>query len=264
MRYTTLVLTILFLLSLSAGSAATFQNAQEAPTKTLYKPTGNEVTLTGTIAVKGNIPRTLLYDMTADPVCVDLNRGHRETDFLLISNQRLLNTFVYIKTGEPLKEYRFEVPETEVVLERKNCRFSPRILGIRAGQPLSIVNRDPTFHNTHPTPRLNPEWNYSQAVGSSPMVKTFSRPEQFIPIKCNQHPWERAILGVFDHPFFAVSDAFGNYEIRGLPPGRYKLGAWHEELGEQEIEITVVGGESRKIDFTFDVPGKAKIGSQLN
>lgn len=53
-----------------------------------------------------------------------------------------------------------------------------------------------------------------------------------------------------------VSDEFGNYEIRGLPAGTYKLVAWHELLGEQEIEVTVVSGENRKIDFTFDVPVK--------
>lgn len=259
MRYTMLVLTLLFLVPLSSGSPATFQNLQEAPAKPLYQPTGNEAILTGTIIANGKIPTTLLYDMSADPVCEDPNRGHQETDFLLIRDQRLVNAFIYVKSGEPLREYRFEFPKSDVVLERKNCRFSPLVLGLRVGQMLSIVNSDPTVHNTHPTPRLNREWNYSQAAGSSTIVRTFSQPEQFIPIKCNQHPWEKAYLGVFDHPFFAVSDAFGNFEIRGLPPGTYKLVAWHRELGEQEIEITVAGGENRKIDFTFDVPGKTDL-----
>lgn len=48
----------------------------------------------------------------------------------------------------------------------------------------------------------------------------------------------------------------GNYEIRALPPGTYKLVAWHEQLGEQEVEITVAAGENRQIKFTFDVPVK--------
>ena len=262
MRYPTLVLTLLFLVSLTSGSAATFQNPQETPAKPLYKPSGKEVTLTGSIIVNGEIPKARLYDMSADPVCVDLNRGRNETDFLLIKNQRLQNAFIYVKDSESLKSYRFEITETEVMLDRKNCRFLPLALGMRAGQRLSIVNSDPTVHNTHPTPKLNPEWNYSLAPGSSPLSKTFSRPEQFIPVKCNQHPWEKAYVGVFDHPFFAVSDAFGNFEIRGLPPGTYKLAAWHKELGEQESEITVAGGENRKIDFTFDSP--AKTGSRMN
>ena len=200
------------------------------------------------------------YDMTADPVCVEQNRKPVYTNDLLVNEQRVLNTFIYVKDGEPLNNFRFEVPESEVTLAHVNCSYSPHVLGIRVGQRLSIVNSDATVHNTHPTPKLNPEWNMSQAAGGPPYVTTFNRQELFIPIKDNQHPWERAYLGVFDHPFFAVSDNFGSYEIRGLPPGKYTLVAWHERLGKQELEITVVPGESQKIDFTFDL---AKTGSRM-
>jgi hypothetical protein len=236
------------------------QDPPETPTKPLYKPTGNEATLSGTIGVKGELPRPLRYDMTADPICVDLNRGRLEVDDVLISNRQLMDVFIYVKSGELLGAYRFEVPESEVVLEHKNCRYSPRVLGVRVGQPLAVINSDPTPHNTHPRPKINNEWNQSQGPKSPPIVKRFSHSEQFIPVKDNMHPWKMAILGVFDHPFFAVSDQFGNYEIRGLPPGKYKLVAWHVRLGEQEMEITIVGGESRKIDFTFDL---AKPGSRM-
>jgi hypothetical protein len=252
MRYPTLtILTLFFLWSLSPGSPSA--NAQETPEKPLYQSTGNEATLTGTIGVKGGPARVFRYDMTADPICVDLNRGRLEVDDVVIHNQQLENVFVYVKSGEALKTYSFEVPESDVVLEHKNCRYSPRILGIRAGQRLAVSNSDPTPHNTHPTPRINDEWNASLAPGAKSLVKIFNRAEQFIPVKDNMHPWKRAILGVFDHPFFAVSDQFGNYEIKGLPPGKYTLAAWHERLGEQTMEITVVGGENRKIDFTFDL-----------
>ena len=253
MRYPTLILTLVFLLSLSSVSPAAWQNPQETPTKPLYQPTGNEATLTGSIIASGEAPTERRYDMTADPICVKLNVGRYGLQDLLINNQRVLNTFVYLKSGEPLDTYRWEVPSSEVLLEHKNCHYSPRILGVRTGQRLSIVNSDPTAHNTHPVPKYNQEWNASQAPGGPPFVKSFSRAEQFIPVKDNMHPWTRAMVGVFDHPFFAVSDEFGNYEIRGLPPGKYKLVAWHETLGEQEMEITIIPGENRKIDFTFDL-----------
>lgn len=260
MRYMTLVLTLLFLVSLSSHSAATFQNPQETPAKPPYRPSGNEATLTGTIIFNGEVPRRPRYDMTADSVCVEQNREPVYVQDLLIKQQRVLNTFIYLKDGEPLNNYRFEVPDSEVVLAHKDCSYSPRVLGIRVGQRLSVVNSDRTVHNTHPTPRINQEWNMSQAVGGPPFITTFNRQELFIPIKDNHHPWERAYLGVFDHPFFAVSDEFGNYEIRGLPAGKYTLVAWHERLGEQVIPITIVGGESQKIDFTFDL---AKPGSRM-
>ncbi len=262
MRYSALILTLLFLVFLSSGSLAALQDRKQetpAPNKPLYQPTGNEATLTGSIIANGEVPRAMRYDMTADPVCVEINRDPVYLEDLLVSQQRVVNTFVYVKS-EALNAYRFDVPDSEVTLAHKNCGYSPRILGIRAGQRLAIVNNDPTAHNTHPTPKYNPEWNMSQAVGSEPFLKSFSRAEQFIPVKDNQHPWERAMVGVFDHPFFAVSDEFGNFEIRGVPPGKYKLVVWHERLGEQEMEITILGGENRKIDFTFDL---AKPGSRV-
>jgi plastocyanin len=251
MRRTFAILTLLFPVSLFFNSPAAVQNSQETPQKPVYRPAGNEASLIGSILVKGKAPRRLKIDMSADPVCEELNRPHGQTDDILTSDEGLLNVFVYVKSGEPLDAYRFEVPDSEVVLERRKCMFVPHVIGVRAGQRIAFANSDATVHNTHPTPRLNPEWNSSTAMGGAPFVKAFSRPEQFIRVKCNHHPWERAFVGVFAHPFFAVSDHLGNYEIRGLPPGTYKLVAWHEKLGEEEMEITVRPGENRRIDFTF-------------
>jgi hypothetical protein len=53
-----------------------------------------------------------------------------------------------------------------------------------------------------------------------------------------------------------VSDEFGRFEIRGLPPGSYTLVVWHERLGEQQLEMTLVPGEIRNADFTFDADKK--------
>ena len=256
MRRTFAFLTLLFLVSLFFASPAAVQTQQETPQKPVYQPTGKEATLVGSILVNAKIPERWKLDMTADPVCAKLNQPQARLDDLLTTNQALLNAFVYIKSGEPLDAYSFEVPQSEVVLGHKDCRFVPHVVGVRAGQRVSIINNDPTVHNTHPTPRINREWNMSQAPGGEPFITTFIHPEQFIPVKDNHHSWERAIVGVFAHPFFAVSDQLGNYEIRGLPPGTYKLVVWHEKLGEQEMEITVAPGENRRIDFTFDVPEK--------
>jgi plastocyanin len=229
----------------------------QEPEKPTYFPTGNEATLVGTITLKGTPPKPKLIDMPADPVCQNLNRNPT-TESVITNHGRLANVFVYVK-GDPLNAYRFAAPESDVILNQRSCYFEPHVFGLQAGQNLQIINSDPTFHNVHPTPRLNPEWNYSQPNGAPPLTKTFRRAEVMIPIKCNQHPWMRAYVGVLNHPFFAVSDRSGKFEIRGLPAGTYKLVVWHEVYGEQEIDVTLAPGESRNADFTFDVdmiPGR--------
>ncbi len=72
-----------------------------------------------------------------------------------------------------------------------------------------------------------------------------------IPIKCNQHPWMRAWLGVVANPFFAVTGGDGTYALNGLPPGDYTIGVWTATFGSQEQKITLAPKESKAVDFVI-------------
>ena len=113
-----------------------------------------------------------------------------------------------------------------------------------------IANSDPTTHNIHPLPKTNREWNISMPPKSENLKRSFSQPE-IIPVKCNVHPWMRSYVGVFKHPFFAVSGKDGSFEIKGLPPGEYTIEAWHEKFGTQEQKLRMTPKESKTIEFTF-------------
>lgn len=218
--------------------------------KPTYYPTGNEASLVGTISFNGAPPKSRVIDMTADPVCQKLNRKPH-VDWVITNQGWLKNAFIYVK-GENLDAYQFSMPDSDVILNQRACYFEPHVFGLRVGQTLRIINSDPTQHNVHPTPKMNQEWNQTQPQNSPPLLKTFQRAEVMIPIKCNQHPWMKTYAGVLNHPYFAVSDEFGKFEIHGLPAGTYRLVVWHEVFGEQEIELTLVPGENRHADFTFD------------
>ena len=218
--------------------------------KPLYQPTGTEATIVGTIGVKGSVPTRKRIDMSADPVCVELNDKPQTEDYLT-NEDRLVNVFVYVKS-EALAAHRFQPPDSAVTLDRRNCKYIPHVLGMRVGQQLTMVNSDPTHHNWHPTPKLNPEWNQTQPPLGPPIIKTFTREEVLIPFKCNQHPWEKAYVAALHHPFFAVSDGFGNYEIRGVPAGTHTLVFWHEGRGSKEVQISLSPNETRRADFDFD------------
>ena len=244
------ILMFLLVIALLFGVNVASQAPSQTTDKPLYQPTGTEATIVGTIGVNGPIPKARRVDMAADPVCIPLNEN-AETESFIANEDRLVNVFVYVKS-EFISAHRFQPPDSAVTMERRNCRYSPHVLGLRVGQTLAIANLDPTQHNTHPTPKLNQEWNQTQAGQGEPIVKSFAREEVLIPFKCNQHPWEKAYVAVLSHPFFAVSDGLGNYEIRGVPPGTYTLLVWHERLGWQKVEISLAPNETRRADFTFD------------
>lgn len=240
-----LVLTILLMVvGLSDG-----QDGGVSLTKKPYVRTGYEVTLSGTIKLTGKRAMPRRIDMSADLVCYQVNPDPKTED-VVGRKGKLANVFVYVKSVA-LDSYTFDQPGSSAVLEHKGCRYVPHVLGMRVGQPLTILNSDPTYHNTHTTPKSNLEWNQTQSPGSPPLKKTFDQPD-FMPFKDNQHPWEEAYVGVFAHPFFAISDESGNYRMEGLPPGRYTVVVRHETLGEKTVDITLVPGEARDLSFSFD------------
>ena len=171
--------------------------------------------------------------MDQDPVCVQKHSGPVfAEDGEVNDNGTLPNAFVYVKAGA--EKYTFAPPADPVVLDQDGCMYKPHVLGIMAGQTLKIVSSDATTHNIHPMPKDNREWNMSQAPGAAPIEQKFARPEIMVPVKCNQHPWMRAWIGVTSNPFFAVSGSDGTFTIKGLPPGDYTIEAWTATFGTQE------------------------------
>ena len=133
--------------------------------------------------------------------------------------------------------------------------YKPHVLGVQANQTLRILTKDPTTHNIHPMPKDNREWNMSQPPGAAPIEQKFARPEIMIPVKCNQHPWMRAYVGVTQSPLYAVSGTDGTFTIKGVPPGDYTLEAWTASLGTQELKVTLAPKETKSVEFTFKAQG---------
>jgi plastocyanin len=164
-------------------------------------------------------------------------------------NGTLPNAFVYVKSGA--EKYTFAVPTASAELDQDGCMYKPHVIGVQVGQTLSILTKDPTTHNIHPMPKDNREWNISQAPNAAPLEQKFSREEIMIPVKCNQHPWMKAYIGVIKHPFFSVTGSDGKFTLTGLPPGDYTIGAWTATFGAQEQKVTVGAKEAKTVDFTF-------------
>jgi plastocyanin len=164
---------------------------------------------------------------------------------------------VYVKEG--LKN-SFDPAATPVELDQKDCQYVPHVISAQVKQQIKIVTSDDTTHNVHPQPKNNTEWNKSQPPKGDPLLETFARSE-VIPVKCNQHPWMKAYIGVFNHPFHAVTDKDGNYSIKGLPPGEYTIEAWHEKLGTASQKVTVPESGTATLDFSSGALKAEKEGS---
>ena len=166
----------------------------------------------------------------------------------------LANVFVYIADAK-----RAPVTGPGPLLDQIGCMYEPYMLGVGVNQKFGIRNSDPEMHNVHATPRNNKEFNFAQMAGSAVMLRSFDKPEVLVRLKCDVHPWMFAYVGVVDHPWFAVSDTNGVYQIpAGLPAGRYQLSAVHVKSGgpAQIHEIDVKSGQPTLLNLQF-IPVRA-------
>jgi polysaccharide lyase family 4-like protein len=245
----------------SACSKSTETNSTETNTSSTaasYTSKGDEGTITGVIAFAGTPPAPKKIDTSADPVCGQKD-PNLQTEDTVVKDGKLANAFVYIKEGtladgKKIGDYSFPTPTTAATLDQNGCHYRPHVMGLQTNQKLTITNSDPTQHNIHPTPKNNPEWNQTQPNGAAPIEKTFARAEVLIPVKCNQHPWMKAYVGVLKHPFFAVSGEDGTFTLKNVPPGTYTVVAWKEGGAngtEKTMQVTVPAKGSATADFSF-------------
>ena len=222
--------------------------ADEPATKMLDLSQAGSVA--GKVSFTGQASRRARLRMEADPNCAAAHSSPVYFQQVEVSEGGSLNNvFVWIKEG--LEGYQFDPPEEPVTLNQKGCIYRPHVFGVQTRQDIQILNNDPTTHNIHPLPANNREWNQSQPAQGAPLMRSFPRQEVMIAVKCNIHPWMRSYIGVVSHPYFAVTGAEGEFQLKDLPPGEYTVEAWHEKLGTTEQKVTIGPSEAKQVDFTF-------------
>ena len=206
-------------LALACGRAG--QSGQESPgtateaTARVDPSTAGEIA--GMVHFDGEAPKNAPIKMNADPVCQRENTTPQFQETYEVKNGALANAFVYVKTG--LGHYSYDPPSGTVTITQKGCRYHPHVFGIRVGQPLEIVNDDPTLHNIHALPSMNQEFNVGQPLEGMKTRHMFTTSEVMVPFKCDVHGWMNAYVGVMDHPYFSVTNSDGRFVLKGVPPG---------------------------------------------
>lgn len=135
------------------------------------------------------------------------------------------------------------------VLDQKNCEFLPFLVGMHTDQALVIKASDPGInHNVRLNAFQNAGLNKTIAAGGQLELKLV--PERLpMTINCDIHPWMKAYVAVFDHPFFTTLAKDGRFELKGVPAGEQKLVIWQANAGYANtgfgrgMPVTVKAGE---------------------
>ena len=145
-----------------------------------------------------------------------------------------------IRAGKPLPiERRFE-------LANSDCHFSPRVQAVFAPGTLNVASEDVAMHTNHiidvATGELAGLAPFNDNGEVVPFDSLLTKTAQ-LEVTCELHPWSKAWILVFDHPYFAVSQKNGSFAIPDIPAGTYRVKAWHPRLGTTEQTVTVAAGQ---------------------
>jgi plastocyanin len=150
-----------------------------------------------------------------------------------------------------------------LVMHQKNAIFDPAFLVVAKGQSVSFVNEDKIDHNVF---SFSKPKKFDLGIYPRGQQKTvlFDR-EGPVLIFCSIHEMMNAVIFVVPTQLFARTDAGGRFEIRDVPPGKYRLRTWHTALpeGQDYVEVTEVAvSEGKPVDVQVPLFKSTKSGSR--
>ncbi len=142
---------------------------------------------------------------------------------------------------------KFALPKVEPVMDQNNMVFVPHVLPLVVGTIVQFPNSDNVRHNVFSRSKTK-QFNLGTYAAGVVREVTFDKPG-IVNILCNVHTEMSAFIVVLENPYFALTGPDGKFTIKNVPPGTYKIKAWHEKLREMEKDITVIDDKSVTIDF---------------
>ena len=115
--------------------------------------------------------------------------------------------------------------------------FIPHVQIVLAGGTVAFPNEDPFSHNVFSNMDLGP-FDLGLYRRGATRSATFARVGIY-PIYCNIHSLMVSFVVSVPSPWATHPDESGHFVLRGVPPGRYVVHAWHEH-GAREVTREIV------------------------
>jgi hypothetical protein len=239
----------------AAAAQETVRPASVATPSYSVMPLKSAGTIAGTVAFDGPAPSdSIIHPMADVDVC-----GHELVDPTVQHRGPRLQGAVVWLTGITAGKHLPYTRRYDLLTE--SCRLTPRIQAAIMGGTLNVRSADAITHRTtfvrdKDTVAVIPETEEGQVVPTERVLAG----DGLIEALCNAHPWSRAWLMVFKHPYFATTDVNGAFTIDSVPPGRYQISVWHERFGVLHDSVTVVatGHAAPPVAFTFRGPAPSR------
>jgi plastocyanin len=168
---------------------------------------------------------------TTQPVSI---RGHVEIEAGL-QKQDMTRAVIYLAEALSLAG---PPPQDHYVVGQLNKAFVPNFIVIPQGADVEFPNWDKFSHNVFSRSAAAPAFDLDRYPCGCSKRRTFDK-IGIVQLFCNIHPYMHAVIVVTPNRFAVRANANGDFEMTGVPAGKYELVAWHERCDEQKQPATV-------------------------
>ncbi len=231
-------------------------------------------TLNGHISFVGKVPAPRTFTVEKNPEICGEKRPLTKVSVKDGKLQGVVLALEGVKRGKAYEEKSFQADlpgegifhygsgkTLSLEVRAKNCNFGPFTGVLTKEDPIRFSNSDSIKHTLHTYVRRGTKATilktvHNQGIPPAGMIeKTFTKKKLKTPgvvaVTCDRHDFMENWLYVVDNPYFDISDDTGQFTITGIPPGTYRLIAWHPLLGTQQQEITITPQGHKDIRFQF-------------
>ncbi len=208
-------------------------------------PSGTPGSLVGRIRVTGSIPKEPPAPLP--PAVTKLCGRNSEARSAVIGQEDGLQDAV-VWLDAPALPRGPNQPAATVILDQRRCAYSPRVVTARAGDMLEVRNSDDLLHNVRAGEGTRTWFNLAMPFAGMKTVKSLPERSTSFAVGCDVHPWMKAWVRSFDHPWFAQTGADGQFRIEKVPEGKQTVHLWHERFPERSVQIEVASGQPARLD----------------
>lgn len=244
-------------------------------------------TITGIVTLEGSTPKPKGYNLTTLPdqfYCGRISDGHGWRilqPFQRGSHGEFQDVVMYledVEKGKPFDKSESDGP----AIEARDCLFAPFVTVVRNNQTLTVINMDPVMHDIQayetshmgarvlfnvPLP-MNPQHPrnfkdrtdaglYHKHMAGQPMKQqiNLTKGRNVFVMQCGFHAYMESWALAISNPYYSKTDEAGRFTISNVPPGTYKLVAWHPYV-RQRYEQTVIvrAGETVHTHVPIEAP----------
>lgn len=223
------------------------------------RPVTNGATISGMVIFKGSVPPPRPFGLIVYPdieLCERISdgNGHRLVREFSVSKdggfQDVVVAVEGVKQGKPFLL-------TGPMISIKDCKFSPFMSVIRDRQNITFQNHDSVIHDIQTyaiEDNKRGERIFDRAaLPNLTLTQEIKLPkgQKIVWTQCGKHSFMQTWTYAVDNPYYAITGQDGRFTLKDLPPGRYRVTAWHPFTKLREQTIDLFPNAEKVLNFEF-------------